>query len=402
MVDDSAFRTLDNVDVKGKRVLLRVDLNVPMRQNKVQDKTRLIRVLPTINEIAGKGGRVILASHFDRPNGRYDPSMSLAPLVDELSSLLGKAVAFAPDCVGSAALEAASRLKNGEILLLENLRFHAEEENNAPTFAQGLASLADIYVNDAFSCSHRAHASIVGVADILPSCAGRLMQAELEALEAALSRPEKPVMAIVGGSKISTKLKLLSNLVAKVDVLVIGGGMANTFLHAMGVNVGKSLHEPGMSATAIAIMGDAKQKGCEIILPLDAVCAAELEAGQECRITDINNIPPDAMILDVGPRTVSALGEKLASMKTILWNGPLGAFETTPFDASTIMLGRMISYLTADNKIKSIAGGGDTVSALARSGVLSGLTYVSTAGGAFLEWLEGKTLPGVAVLYSVA
>jgi len=395
---EKLFRTISDIDVKGKRVLLRVDLNVPMKQGKVQDKTRIERVIPTIKKLVSAGAKVIIASHFDRPNGKYDPSMSLAPLVDELAAMLEIPVAFAPDCVGAAAIHAVENLRAGQVLLLENLRFHAGEEANDEAFAKELAAFADVFVNDAFSCSHRAHASITGVAKYLPAVAGCLMQAELDALEGALQKPDKPVAAIVGGSKISTKIKLLNNLVGRVEMLIIGGGMANTFLYAKGIDVGKSLCETGMKEMALQIMETAKSKGCEIILPVDAVCAQAFKVGEPCEVVDISAIPANSMMLDVGPQTVIMLYEKLAKAKTILWNGPLGAFETQPFDNSTVMLARMVSALTKQGMVKSIAGGGDTVSALAVAGVTSGMTYVSTAGGAFLEWLEGEELPGVAVL----
>lgn len=393
-----SFRTLDGVDVAGKRVLLRADLNVPVRDGKITDLTRLERLTPTIRELVGNGAKVIVCSHFDRPKGKRVPEMSLAPVATALGEVLGQRVRFAEDCIGVVAQQAVERMARGDVLVLENTRFHAGEEKNDPTLAAELAKLADLYVNDAFSAAHRAHASTEGVAHLLPAYAGRLMQAELEALDAALGNPVRPVAAIVGGAKVSTKLDLLGNLFAKVNVLVIGGAMANTFLSAQGLNVGKSLQEAEMHPIALDILARAKAAGCEVMLPTDAVVASELKPGVTTRTVPVNAVPADAMILDVGPTTVTALTQHLASLKTLVWNGPLGAFETPPFDAATTALARAVAAATAQGGLRSVAGGGDTVSALRHAGVLDKLSYVSTAGGAFLEWLEGKTLPGVAAL----
>jgi phosphoglycerate kinase len=393
-----SFRTLDNVDVAGKRVLLRADLNVPVRDGKISDLTRLERLTPTIRELAGKGAKVIVCSHFDRPKGKRVPAMSLAPIAAALGDVLGQRVRFAEDCVGIPAQQAVDRMARGDVLVLENTRFHAEEEKNDTAFSAELAKLADVYVNDAFSAAHRAHASTEGVAHLLPAYAGRLMQAELEALHAALGSPARPVAAIVGGAKVSTKLELLGNLVAKVNVLVIGGAMANTFLAAQGFAVGRSLQEAEMHGMAMDILGKAKAAGCEVMLPTDAVVANELKAGVATRTVPVNAVPGDAMILDVGSATVAALIQRLATLKTVVWNGPLGAFETPPFDVATTALAKAVAQATERGALRSVAGGGDTVSALRHAGVLDKMSYVSTAGGAFLEWLEGKTLPGVAAL----
>jgi phosphoglycerate kinase len=393
-----SFRTLDNVNVTSKRVLLRADLNVPVRDGKITDLTRLERLCPTIRELAGKGAKVIVCSHFDRPKGKRVPEMSLAPVAAALGLVLGTPVAFADDCIGPAAEQAVAALANGGVLVLENTRYHAEEEKNAPAFAAALAALADLYVNDAFSAAHRAHASTEGVAHLLPAYAGRLMQAELEALDAALGNPRHPVMAIVGGAKVSTKLELLGNLVTKVDVLTIGGAMANTFLAAQGIMVGKSLQEAEMHATARDILDAAKAARCEILLPSDAVVAHELKPNVPTQTVAIGAVLADAMILDVGPTTVAVLNGHLAALRTLVWNGPLGAFETPPFDAATTAVARAVAVATQAGTLRSVAGGGDTVSALRHAGVLEKLSYVSTAGGAFLEWMEGKTLPGVAAL----
>jgi phosphoglycerate kinase len=392
------FRTLDNLDVAGKRVLLRADLNVPVRDGKITDLTRIERLTPTIRELVGKGARVIVCSHFDRPKGKRVPEMSLAPVATALGEVLGQRVRFAEDCIGLPAEQAVDRMQKGDVLVLENTRYHAGEEKNDPTFAATLAKLADIYVNDAFSAAHRAHASTEGAAHNLPSYAGRLMQAELEALHAALGNPMRPVAAFVGGSKVSTKLDLLGNLVAKVNVLVIGGAMANTFLAAQGIGVGKSLQEAEMHGTANDILARAKSAGCEVVLPSDAVVATELKPGVATQTVPVDAVPNDAMILDVGPATVAALTKHLATLKTLVWNGPLGAFETPPFDAATNAFAKAVADATQKGALRSVAGGGDTVSALRHAGVLDKMSYVSTAGGAFLEWLEGKTLPGVAAL----
>ena len=392
------FRTLDGMDVAGKTVLLRADLNVPVRDGKITDQTRIERLTPTIRELVGKGAKVIVCSHFDRPKGKRVPTMSLGPVCAALGEVLGQRVRFAEDCVGVAAQQAVERMARGDVLVLENTRYHAEEEKNDPNFAAELAKLADIYVNDAFSAAHRAHASTEAVAHLLPAYAGRLMQAELEALNAALGNPERPVAAIVGGAKVSTKLDLLGNLVAKVNVLVIGGAMANTFLAAQGNPVGRSLQEAEMHPIALEILARATRAGCEVVLPSDAVVAKELKPGVPTQIVTVGAVPADAMILDVGPATVAALTQHLASLKTLVWNGPLGAFETPPFDAATNALAEAVADATGQGRLRSVAGGGDTISALRHAGVLDKLSYVSTAGGAFLEWLEGKTLPGVAAL----
>jgi len=392
------FRTLDNVDVAGRRVLVRADLNVPVHDGRISDLTRIERLCPTIRELAAKGAKVIVCSHFDRPKGKRVPAMSLAPVATALSQVLGTSVGFAADCIGPVAQQAVGALRDGGVLVLENTRYHAGEETNDPAFAAALAALADLYVNDAFSTAHRAHASTEGVAHLLPAYAGRLMQAELEALHAALGHPERPVMAIVGGAKVSTKLELLGNLVGKVDVLVIGGAMANTFLAAQGVAVGKSLQEAAMHATARDIMAGAASAGCEILLPMDAVVAREFKANPVTQTVPIGAVPAESMILDVGPETVAALESRIAGLRTLVWNGPLGAFETPPFDAATTAVAQAVAAATLAGTLRSVAGGGDTVSALRHAGVLERLSYVSSAGGAFLEWLEGKTLPGVAAL----
>jgi len=396
-----AFRTLDGVQVAGQRVLLRADLNVPVRDGRISDLTRIERLSPTIRELADAGARVVVCSHFDRPKGKRVDAMSLAPMAQALGDVLGRAVAFAADCIGPEAQAAVAAMADGDVLVLENTRFHAGEEANDTAFARGLAALADLYVNDAFSTAHRAHASTEGVAHLLPSYAGRLMQAELEALEGALGNPARPVCAIVGGSKVSTKLELLGNLSRRVDVLVIGGAMANTFLAAQGVDVGKSLQEAEMHATARDIMAEANRAGCEIVLPTDAVVAWEFRANPPTETVSVQAIPSGAMMLDVGPSTVQALRDRLPDLRTLVWNGPLGAFETPPFDAATTALAQAVADATSQGALLSVAGGGDTVSALRHANVLDRLSYVSTAGGAFLEWLEGKTLPGVAALQSL-
>jgi phosphoglycerate kinase len=392
------FRTLDDVEVTGKRVLLRADLNVPVRDGRITDLTRLERLTPTIRELTAKGARVIVCSHFDRPKGQRVPEMSLFPVAAALGQVLGTQVAFADDCIGPAAQQAVAALANGAVLVLENTRYHAEEERNDPGFAATLAALADLYVNDAFSAAHRAHASTEGVAHKLPAYAGRLMQAELEALDAALGNPQRPVMAIVGGAKVSTKLELLGNLVTRVNMLVIGGAMANTFLAAQNVAVGKSLQEADMHATARDILAGARTANCEIMLPTDAIVAREFKPNPPTQTVPISAVPADAMILDVGPASVATLIAHIAALRTLVWNGPLGAFETPPFDAATTAVAQAVAAATKAGALRSVAGGGDTVSALRHAGVLDKLSYVSTAGGAFLEWLEGKTLPGVAAL----
>ncbi len=393
-----AFRTLDNADVQGKRVLTRVDLNLPMKDGKVTDATRIDRVLPTIRELAEKGAKVVLLAHFGRPDGKRDPKQSLKPVAEAVASRLGRPVAFAEDCVGPEAEAAVAKLASGSVLLLENTRFHAAEEKNGADFVAALAKLGDLYVNDAFSCAHRAHASTEGLAHKLPAIAGRNMQAELDALGKALDHPERPVVAIVGGAKVSTKLELLGNLVGRVDRLIIGGGMANTFLFAQGVEVGRSLCERDLAPTAREIIEKAKARGCSILLPEDAVVAKEFKAGAATETVAIGAVPADSMILDIGPKSVAALAKAITACKTLVWNGPVGAFETAPFDAGTVALAKEAASLTKAGKLLSVAGGGDTVAALAHAGVVDDFTYVSTAGGAFLEWLEGKTLPGVAAL----
>jgi phosphoglycerate kinase len=393
----SGFRTLDQADVNGKRVLVRVDLNVPMENGRVSDATRIERVAPTIEEISKKGGKVILLAHFGRPKGR-DPKDSLKPVAEALSHQLGKPVAFADDCIGASAEKAVAAMGTGDVLLLENTRFHAGEEKNDKTFVTELAQLGDLYVNDAFSAAHRAHASTEGLARVLPAYAGRAMESEIEALSKGLESPARPVVAIVGGAKVSTKIDLLENLVAKVDALVIGGGMANTFLHATGLNVGRSLAEKDLAATAWRIVERAREEGCAIILPVDGVCAYEFKAGAENHTYGIDAIPEDQMILDVGSQSVERVNAAINDAATLVWNGPLGAFEIAPFDQGTVAAARHAAERTKAGKLVSVAGGGDTVAALNHAGVAGTFTYVSTAGGAFLEWLEGKTLPGVEAL----
>ncbi len=392
------FKTLDGFDVAGKRVLVRADLNVPMKDGRVTNATRIDRTVPTLTELADQGARVIVVTHLGRPKGQVVDSMSLRPVAEALSNACGRPVAFATDCIGDAAAEVVNAMKDGDIALLENLRFHAEEEKNDPGFAAQLAANADAYVNDAFSTAHRAHASTEAAARLLPAAAGRLMQAELEALTNALDAPKHPVAAVIGGAKISTKLDVLGNLSKKVDILIIGGGMANTFLNAKGVNVGKSLCEHEMAASAREIMSVASDAGCDIVLPTDAVVAAELAEGAKSSTVEIGSVPADQMILDVGPDSVEELLKLLRGCQTVLWNGPLGAFEVEPFDIGTNTVAQEAARLTEAGKLLSVAGGGDTVAALARAGVGDQFSYVSTAGGAFLEWLEGKDLPGVAVL----
>ncbi len=393
-----AFRTLDGIEVAGKRVLLRADLNVPVHDGRITDRTRIERLTPTIRELAGKGARVVVCSHFGRPKGKPVAEMSLAPVAAALAEVLGQPVAFAADCIGPVAADAVAGLAPGGVLVLENTRFHPEEEKNDPGFAAALAALADLYVNDAFSAAHRAHASTEGVAHLLPAYAGRLMQAELTALDAALGHPVRPVAAVVGGAKVSSKLDLLGHLIGRVDVLAIGGAMANTFLAAQGKPVGRSLQEAELHATARDILAQAAAAGCAVLLPVDAVVAAELRPGVPSRVVPVDAVPAEQMILDVGPATVDLLTARLRGLKTLIWNGPLGAFETPPFDAGTLALARAVAAATAAGELVSVAGGGDTVSALHAAGVAERLTYVSTAGGAFLEWMEGKTLPGVAAL----
>lgn len=393
----TAFRTLDRVDVKGKRILMRVDLNVPVENGVVTDSTRIERVAPAITEIADKGAKVILLSHFGRPKGR-DPTQSLKPVAAEVARIIKRPVKFADDCIGEPAEQAVDAMKPGEILCLENTRFHAGEEKNDPVFVAELGKLGDIWVNDAFSAAHRAHASTEGLGHKLPAYAGRTMQAEFEALAKALENPQRPLVAIVGGAKISTKLDLLGNLLDKVNALIIGGAMANTFLLAQGKNVGKSLVETDLVSTALEIMDKAKAGKREIILPVDVVVAEKFEAHASSRVVDTGKVGVTDMILDIGPRSIEQVISVLARVKTLVWNGPFGAFEMEPFDNGTAEVAEAVAELTAAGKLVSVAGGGDTVAALNVAGVADRLTYVSAAGGAFLEWLEGKRLPGVEVL----
>jgi phosphoglycerate kinase len=391
------FRTLDHADVKGQRVLVRADLNVPVENGVVTDATRIERMAPAITEIADKGAKVILLSHFGRPKGR-DPKDSLKPVAAELARVLKRPVQFVNDCVGEVAERAVAAMKPGDFLCLENTRFHPGEEKNDPAFVAALAKLGDIYVNDAFSVSHRAHASTEGIAHVLPAYAGRTLQAELEAFETVLDKPKRPLAAIVGGAKISTKLDLLGNLLERVDVLIIGGAMANTFLMALGKTVGRSLVERDLVETAQEIMDGARRAKREIVLPVDAVVAEKLEPGVTSRVVDIDHVGDKDMILDIGPRSIEFVVSVLARAKTLVWNGPFGAFETEPFDTGTVEVAEAAAELTEAGKLVSVAGGGDTVAALNVAGVTGRLSYVSTAGGAFLEWLEGKPLPGVEVL----
>jgi len=397
--DMADFKTLDDIGaLKGKRVLVRVDLNVPVSDGKVTDLTRIERVAPTISELSGKGARVILLAHFGRPKDGPSPELSLRPIAEATAEVLGRPVGFVDESVGEKAEAAIAAMKDGDVLLLENTRFHKGEEKNDPALTEKFAALGDIYVNDAFSAAHRAHCTTEGLARLLPAYAGRTMQAELEALEKGLGSPAKPVIAIVGGAKVSTKIDLLMNLVKKVDALVIGGGMANTFLAARGTDVGKSLCEHDLAATARQIMIEAATAGCAIILPVDGVVAREFKAGADSEVVAIDAVPADAMILDVGPKTVETVGQWIDRAATLVWNGPLGAFEIEPFDRATVAVARHAAARTREGRLTSVAGGGDTVSALNHAGVADDFTYVSTAGGAFLEWMEGKPLPGVEVL----
>ncbi|UZF95126.1 phosphoglycerate kinase [Bosea sp. NBC_00550] len=393
----TAFRTLDDADLAGKRVLVRVDLNVPMEDGKVSDTTRIDRMLPTIREIADKGGKVILLAHFGRPKGRDDKN-SLKQIVPALAQALGRPVTFVDDCIGDDVAKAVAAADNGDVLLLENTRFHAGDEKNDPDFVKAIAANGDVYVNDAFSAAHRAHASTEGLAHVLPAYAGRTMQAELEALSAGLDNPARPVMAIVGGAKVSTKLELLGNLVRKVGVLAIGGGMANTFLAARGVNVGKSLCEHDLVGTAREIEEKARAAGCEILLPVDALVAREFKAHPSYRVVPVDGVEADEMILDAGPLSIAEVVLRLEKVKTLVWNGPFGAFELPPFDTATVAVAKAAARRVKAGKLVAVAGGGDTVSAMNHAGVADDLTYVSTAGGAFLEWMEGKALPGVEAL----
>jgi len=397
------FLTLNDIDVRGKRVLLRADLNVPVKDGIVSDTTRIDRLAPTIEALLDKGAAVVVMSHFGRPKGGPDPNLSLRPVLDPLRRALGgREIAFAEDCIGEAAERVVSALRPGQLALLENLRFHPEEEKNSADFAHKLAALGDVYVDDAFSAAHRAHASIAALAGMLPAAAGKLMQAELEALSAALEHPARPVLALVGGAKVSTKLDLLRFVIGKVDVLAIGGAMANTLLFAQGVNVGRSLCERDMGDSARQLLALAAARRCRVILPEDAVVAAALQSDVAARSVAVGAVPDDMMILDIGPKTVASIGGALDAAKTLLWNGPLGAFETAPFDRGTVAIAHKAAERTRAGRLRSVAGGGDTVAALAAAGVIDDLSYVSTAGGAFLEWLEGRELPGVAALAAAA
>ncbi len=392
-----AWKTLDDMDLDGQVVLVRVDLNVPVEGGRVTDATRIEKAVPTIRDILKAGGRPVLLAHFGRPKGGPDPEFSLKVVVPALEAALGEKVVFGTDCVGPAA-EAAVEDGSARVVLLENTRFHKGEEKNDPGLAAMIASLGDVFVNDAFSAAHRAHATTAGLAHLLPSCAGRLMEAELRALEGALTKPQRPLVAVVGGAKVSTKLELLGNLVAKVDHLVIGGGMANTFLVAQGVEVGKSLAERDMAGTAREILEKAKAANCQVHLPVDVVVAREFKAGAASEVVGVGSCPADAMILDAGPATVAALEGVFGAAKTVIWNGPLGAFEIAPFDTATNAAARTVARLTKAGKLVSVAGGGDTVAALNQAGAAEDFSFISTAGGAFLEWMEGKVLPGVAAL----
>ena len=393
-----AWKTIDDMDLAGKVALVRVDINVPVEDGRVTDATRIEKIAPTLKDILAKGGKPVLLAHFGRPKGQRVPEMSLRLTLPALEAALGVPVRFAEDCVGGPAKTAVAALPAGEVLLLENTRFHAGEERNDPALAAAMAALGEVYVNDAFSAAHRAHASTEGIAHLLPACAGRLMEAELRALDAALGKPARPVVAVVGGAKVSTKLDLLGNLVAKVDHLVIGGGMANTFLVAQGIEVGRSLAEAEMAPTAREILGKAEAAGCRIHLPADVVVARDFRAHAPHEVVAATACPPDAMILDAGPKTVDRIAAVFADARTLIWNGPLGAFEIEPFDAATNAAARAAADLTKAGKLVSVAGGGDTVAALNRAGAAEAFSYISTAGGAFLEWMEGKVLPGVAAL----
>lgn len=393
------LKTIEDADVTGKRVLVRADLNVPMQNGAVSDATRIERFLPTVLELSKRGARTVIMTHFGRPGGQVDPSLSLAPVAAKVAELLPDLkVSFASDCIGAAAEEEIAKLSNGDVCVLENLRFHKGETDNDPAFISELVALGDLYVSDAFSTSHRAHASTEGVARHLPSFAGPLMMQEVNALKVALEAPKRPVAAVVGGAKVSTKIQLLTNLVNKVDMVIVGGGMANTFLYAQGVQVGKSLCEPDYIDTVENILGRAAESGCKIVLPTDVVVADEFAEGAANSVVDVNSVPEDKMILDAGPQSVAGLVEKLSGCKTLVWNGPLGAFEISPFGEGTFALARAAAQATIEGQLTTIAGGGDTVAALNAAGVTGDFTYVSTAGGAFLEWLEGRALPGVVAL----
>jgi phosphoglycerate kinase len=392
------FKTLDDLDVKGKRVLVRADLNVPMKDGEVTDASRIARQAPTIKQLAERGARVIVLSHFDRPKGKVVPSMSLKPVAAPLAKHVDRHVGFADDCVRDVAKAAIEKMKDGDVLLLENTRFHKGEEANDPQFAQQIASLGDIYVNDAFSAAHRAHATTTALAYLLPSAAGRSMEAELKHLAKALDDPQRPVMAVVGGAKVSTKIALLENLISKVDTLVIGGAMANTFFAAQGRDVGKSLYEKDQIDTALRIIHKATETGCVILLPVDVVVAKEFKANAAHRTAEVGDVKADEMILDVGAKSIAEFANRLTVTKTVVWNGPFGAFETVPFDKGTVDAAKLVAKHTKAGDLISVAGGGDTVAALNTAGVADDFTYISTAGGAFLEWLEGQELPGVVAL----
>jgi phosphoglycerate kinase len=393
------FRTLDGADVKGKRALVRLDLNVPIENGIVQDATRIERAIPTLRELLDRGAAVIVLAHFERPKGKVVPDMSLKPVAHALEQHLGRKVTFVfTDWHDGKAAQAAKTVKTGDCLLLENTRFHAGEERNDPAFSKDLAALGNIFVNDAFSAAHRAHSSTEGVAHLIPAYAGRAMEAELSALESALGNPKRPLVAVVGGAKVSSKLEVLGNLIARADTIVIGGGMANTFLAAQGSPVGKSLCEHELKDKANAIVAAAKAKGCTLLLPVDAMVAGEFKAGAANRIVDLPDVGATDMILDVGPRTVARINATFDEAATVVWNGPLGAFELAPFDRATVACARHAASLTKSGRLATVAGGGDTVSALNHAGVADDFTYISTAGGAFLEWLEGKPLPGVIAL----
>jgi phosphoglycerate kinase len=393
-----AFRSLKDAELAGKTALVRVDFNVPMDDGRVTDNTRLLSAAPTINFLSERGARVVLLAHFDRPKGRRVPEMSLGPIVAPLSAVLGRSVAFADDCVGETASAAIAALPAGGVILMENVRYHSGEESNEPEFAKALAKLGDLYVNDAFSAAHRAHASTEGLARLLPAYPGLSMQRELEALDAALGNPERPVMGIVGGSKVSTKLDLLRNLVTKLDKLAIGGGMANTFLFAQGYDVGASYCEKEMAETAREIIGLAGKNNCKLFLPIDIIVAEKMAAGAPARVRGLGEVDDDERILDAGPETVHRLGRAMSNSKTLIWNGPLGVFEIPPFDKATVGAAHIAAIHTRAGKLIAVAGGGDTVAALNHAGVADDFTFISTAGGAFLEWMEGKVLPGVAAL----
>jgi phosphoglycerate kinase len=399
IISNGSYKGIDEVDVKGRRVLVRADLNVPLSGTTVTDATRIERLVPTLEKLSDRNAKVIVLSHLGRPDGKPQPKYSLRPVAEKLGEMMhGKTVRFVEDCIGPTAQHAVEAMKPGEIIVLENLRFHPGEESNDPGFVAQLASLGDIFVNDAFSVSHRAHASVYGIAHKLPAFAGPQMLAELEAFRLVLELPKRPVAAIVGGAKVSTKIPLLSNLAPKVDMLIIGGGMANTFLHAQGFKTGKSLCEPSFAETVEEIMSRAAESGCRIVLPTDAVVATAFEPNAPHDVHSVSDIPPDGMILDIGPQSIADFGARIRGAKTLLWNGPVGAFETPPFGAGTFQLAKLAAARTREGELVSVAGGGDTVAALNTAGVTEGFTYVSTAGGAFLEWLEGRELPGVVAL----